>query len=133
MKNAKQFKSANENTQVMKQKKHAARIRRQTNESWQVMEKTGKYRKANSKDACRRTFYKITDEVMDGILLNLNGRHNESSSPVRMRILRRIVEKRQAQATYRKNGRTTNLRYASEVAINTRKCMEWLHRVRFAS
>lgn len=133
MKNAKQFKSANENTQDMKQKKHAAKIRRQTNESWQVMEKTGKYRKANSREACRRTFQKITDEVMDGILLNLNERHDESSSPVRMRILRRIVEKRQAQATHRKNGRTPNLRYASEVEINTRKCMEWLHRVRFAS
>ena len=133
MKSGKISKGTTKNAQNMKQKKHAAKIRRQTNESWQMMEKTGKYRKANSKEACRRTFYKITDEVMNGILFNLNERHDESSSSVRMRILRRIVEKRQAPATYRKNGRTHNLRYASEVEINTRKCMEWLHRVRFAS
>lgn len=85
-----------------------AKINRQTIERWLEMEKTGKYRRAMRRETYRTTTIRIETEVMDGVLLNLNDRNSDKPMNVQLRLLRRIVEKRQAQAYHNKNGRTNN-------------------------
>ena len=84
-----------------------AQARRKLNEDWQKIEFTGKYRKAVARGAGWDTTDRIADEVLDGIFLKLKARDGEKSTSEQKRLLRRIVEKRQAQAIYaktRKNG-----------------------------
>ena len=92
--------------QVMKSKKAEANARRKLNKSWEKMEHTPRYRSASAKEVCDTITKKIEIEVLDGILLNLSIKSQAKSASVQNRILRRIVEKRQAQANHKKHGRT---------------------------
>lgn len=117
-------------TQAEKNKMKELEARRKLNECWRRIEKSGKYRKAEAMNICMNTTDKIASEVLDGILLKLNERNNGKSSSEQKRLLRRIVEKRQAQAMHRcRQGR--DRKSAVAVIRNTGKCMEQLHRIRF--
>lgn len=109
-----------------------AKARRKLNENWQRIELTGKYRKAVARGAGWNTTDRIADEVLDGIFLSLNARNDEKSASEQTRLLRRIVEKRQAQAIHAKTRNSRDRKTAIAVIINTRKCMERLHYLRFA-
>ena len=98
--------------QVMKSKKAEANARRKVNKSWEKVEHTPRYRSASAKEVCDTITKKIEIEVFDGILLNLSIKSQAKSPSVQNRILRRIVEKRQAQANHKKFGRTS-LQYIS--------------------
>lgn len=114
-----------------KNKMKELRARRKVNERWRRIERSVQYRKAVAKDIGINTTDKIASEVLDGILLNLNGRNNDKSSSTRKRLLRRIVEKRQAQAMHRR-GYGRDRKSAVAVIINTSKCMDRIHHIRFA-
>lgn len=116
----------------VKREKNSYKITKKLNERWKSLQCSRKYRKARSKEAYKEACIKIEEEMMDGIFFNLKERHSKKSLTFQKKIMRRVIEKRQAQATFRKTGRTNNLRFASEIEINTRKCMEWLHRIRHA-
>ena len=109
-----------------------AKARRKVNEDWQRMESTGKYRKALAREAGRNTTDRIADEVLDGIFLSFNTRNSRKSVIEQKRLLRRIVEKRQAQAVHTKTRKSRDRKTAIAVIINTSKCMERLHHLRFA-
>lgn len=94
---------------TIRQRKAEANARRKVNEKWVRMEESPRYRKAVVKELCRTTTQKIVVDLLDGILLNLNIRSQSKSQSVQNRLLRRIVEKRQAQANHKKNGRTEDL------------------------
>lgn len=113
-------------------RKREANARRQVNAEWERMSKTRKYRQASNKQMCTSVSLKIENEVMDGILLNLNERNNSKSHNVQMRLLRRIVEKRQAQANHRKNGRSENLWSAHLTITCTSTCMNQIRRKQLA-
>lgn len=101
---------------------------RKVNKHWDRVAKTKRYRKAVAEDSCMMISLKIEDELMDGILLNLNERNNSKPYSVKMRLLRRIVEKRQAQANHRKNGRTNDL-LTSHLSIEcTSTCLNRIRR-----
>lgn len=121
-------------TQKIAERRRAkeARARRKVNEDWQRIESTGKYRKAVARGAGWNTTDRIADEVLDGIFLSLNARNDEKSASVQKRLLRRIVEKRQAQAVHVKTRNSRDRKTAIAVIINTSKCMERLHYLRFA-
>ena len=85
--------------QTKKQRKAEADAHRRTNKRWERVETSNRYRKAATEELCNVTTNKIEIEVLDGILLNLNIRSKMKPSKVQDRILRRIVEKRQAQAS----------------------------------
>lgn len=85
---------------------------------WRIVENTKFYRKAATRETCQLVTRRIEAEVLEGIFLNLNERYASKSSSVQSRVLRRIVEKRQAQANHRKNGRSAGL----EVTYITRQC-----------
>lgn len=109
-----------------------AKVRRKVNEDWQRIESTGKYRKAVARGAGWNTTDRIADEVLDGIFLSLNPRNDEKSESEQTRLLRRIVEKRQAQAIHAKTRNSRGRKTAIAIKSNTSKCLERLRHLRFA-
>lgn len=86
-----------------------------------------KYVIAVSKETCAKTTQKIQEEVFDGIFLNLNERNQDKSYGEQKRLLRRIVEKRQAQSAHKALGRSENLRAKYIFTTNVRYCMKDIH------
>ena len=121
-------------TQKIAERRRAkeAKARRKVNEDWQRIESTGKYRKAVARGAGCNTTDRIADEVLDGIFLILKAREGEKSASEQKRLLRRIVEKRQAQAIHTKTRESRDRKAAVAVITNTSKCLERLHNLRFA-
>ena len=76
---------------------------------------------------------KIEIEVLDGILLNLNIRSKMKPSKVQDRILRRIIEKRQAQANHKKHGRSEDFTSMHITLACTSKCMKDIRKKRYAA
>ena len=70
----------------------------------------------------------IEDELFDGILLSLSPRNSSKSMSVQMRVLRRIAEKRQAQAAYKYIGRSENLFTEYMTSTCAKSSMRELHR-----
>lgn len=91
-----------------------ANARRKVAKSWALLAKGVKYRKAAAKESCDRLTLLLEEELFDGILFNLSGRNGMKSYACQKRILRRIVEKRQAQKAHSRIGRTGN-RYANYI------------------
>ena len=110
--------------QVKNEKKAEANARRKTNKRWEHVEASDRYRKAATKELCNMTTNKIEIEVLDGIFLNLSIKSQVKPSRVQDRILRRIVEKRQAQASHKKYGRSEDLTTMHITLTCTSKCME---------
>lgn len=119
--------------QVMKSKKAEANARRKVNKSWEKVEHTPRYRCASAKDVCNTITKKIEIEVLDGILLNLNIKSQMKPSSVQNRILRRIIEKRQAQANHKKHGRTEDLTSIHVSITSASRCMEAIRKKRFVA
>ena len=118
---------------VIKNKKAEANARRKVNKSWEDVEHTPRYRSASAKEVCDTITKKIEIEVFDGILLNLSIKSQAKSPSVQNRILRRIVEKRQAQANHKKFGRTDDLTSIHISITGTSRCMEAIRKKRFAA
>lgn len=110
-----------------------ANARRKVNKSWEKIEHTPRYRSASAKYVCDTITRKIEIEVLDGILLNLSIKSQTKSPSVQNRILRRIVEKRQAQANHKKFGRTEDLTSIHISITGTSRCMEAIRKKRFAA
>ena len=133
-KNTKNTKNKKANQkQVKKSKKAEANARRKANKSWEKMEHTPRYRSASAKEVCDTITKKIEIEVLNGILLNLRIKSQAKSAGVQNRILRRIVEKRQAQANHKKYGRIENLTSVHVSITSTSRCMETIRKKRFAA
>lgn len=119
--------------QIMKNKKAEANAHRKVNKSWEKVEHTSRYRSASAREVCDTITKKIEIEVLDGILLNLSIKSQTKPSSVQNRILRRIVEKRQAQANHKKHGRTDDLTSIHISITSTSRCMEAMRKKRFAA
>lgn len=119
--------------QIMKNKKAEANAHRKVNKSWEKVEHTSRYRSASAREVCDTITKKIEIEVLDGILLNLSIKSQTKPSSVQNRILRRIVEMRQAQANHKKHGRTDDLTSIHISITSTSRCMEAIRKKRFAA
>lgn len=115
-----------------KSEQQNSRINKHTIMSWKDIEKTGKYRNAVRKETYFSASDRIESEVMDGIFLSLNERNHDKPMNVKLRLLRRIVEKRQAQANHEKSGRSNDRQTNIVNIINTSKSLEKLDRRRHA-
>lgn len=93
--------------EALKRKEAAAR--RKIAKNWTKIEKGVKYQKATTQVCCRRVTLHLKEELFDGMRMKLREKYCEKSSSVQKRILRRIVEKRQAQQTHHNIERTGNL------------------------
>lgn len=94
--------------ELNKQKQVERIARRKVAETWENVSNRTAYKKAAVKYYGAEAIYKIENEFFDGIFISLKDRHDEKSYRERKRMLRRIVEKRQAQMTHKYVGRTTN-------------------------
>lgn len=119
--------------QTKKQRKAEADAHRRTNKRWERVETSDRYRKAATEELCNVTTNKIEIEVLDGILLNLDIRSKMKPSKVQDRILRHIVEKRQAQANHKKHGRSEDLTSMHITLACTSKCMKDIRKKRYAA
>lgn len=117
--------------QLMKKKKAEANARREVNKRWKKIEHSSRYRSISAKEVCDTITKKIETEMLDGIFLNLNTKNQKKSVNVQNRILRRIAEKRQAQANHKKYGHMEN-RFSIHVSIaSTSNCMKVIRKKRF--
>lgn len=119
--------------QTVKRKKAEDNARRKVNKSWVKVEYTPRYHSASARYMCDTITRKIEIEVLDGILLNLSIKNQAKSPSVQNRILRRSVEKRQAQANHKKFGRTEDLTSIHISITGTSRCMEAIRKKRFAA
>lgn len=106
------MKSKIEQTSRIKKSKKEANARRAIAKKWQSLSHRRAYKRASAKTYCKLTTDTIKEELFEGIILNLNESNNEKSYKTKIKILRRIVEKRQAQSIHRRIGRTES-RFAS--------------------
>lgn len=83
-----------------------ANARRRVNRKWEVIEHGNRYKVAQSRKACRLTTLQLEEELFDGHIMRLDNRNQDKSYPAQKRIMRRIVEKRQAQQVHKNFGRT---------------------------
>lgn len=99
------------------------KFQKETNKRWMFLETTHKYRRSLAKETGAKTTEALKSELLDGLFITLNERNSSKSDKEQARLVRRIVEKRQAQAAHHKIGRTDDL-YSSKVSrSNACKCM----------
>lgn len=115
-----------------KARKLMEKYQKETNKRWMSLENTSKYRTTIAKDIGNKITKTLKSELLDGLFITLKDRNRSKSGSQQTRIVRRIVEKRQAQAAHHKIGRTNDL-YASIVSRrNASICMLAIRNQMFA-
>lgn len=94
--------------QCKKARAKEAKIRRKVAKRWDKIAKSVSYQKASTREWCKCETSKLKDELFDGILINLREKNSKKSYNRQKRLLRRIVEKRQAQKVHHIVGKTRN-------------------------
>lgn len=107
-----------------KGKEAKAKARRKVAVAWKRKGKTLRYRTAVAKELCEQTMYDLKQELFDGILLSLKGHNSKKSLTVQKRLVRRIVEKRMAQAIHRAMEHERGYLAASQINRYSNRCME---------
>lgn len=116
-------KNARKQFEVVNVRMNREKIVKETNKRWMFLETTHKYRRSLAKETGNKTTEALKNELLDGLFITLNDRNCKKSDKEQARLVRRIVEKRQAQAAHHKIGRTDDL-YASKVSRgNACRCM----------
>lgn len=113
-------------------KAKAKRIAKQLNKKWEVVESSPRYKYAAAQENFQTATNEIKKEVLDGIFFSLSDAYMSKSRKVQNRIIRRIVEKRVAQANHHSYGRSENLFCAYQEQRNTSRCMESIQRLQHA-
>lgn len=119
---------------VKSQKRTEANARRKVAQDWAHLSHCSKkYKKAVAREFTSRTTQMMKEELFDGILLNLHCQEKGKSYNEQKRILRRIVEKRQAQAAFRHIGRRNSRFFVQTQRTNLSKSMDALRRHQFCA
>ena len=95
--------------------------------SWAIVGNSMRYKRAAVKEASWNSLDDIKIEVFDGILIALSPHNSGKSLNVQKRVLRRIVEKRQAQIAHRYIGHTDDLTASHIASAYISKNMKMLH------
>lgn len=103
------------------------KINRNVARSWAIVGNSMRYKRAAVKEASWNSLDDIKVEVFDGILVTLSPHNSGKSLNVQKRLLRRIVEKRQAQIAHRYIGHTEDLTASHIASAYSSKCMMMLH------
>lgn len=110
-------------------KAREAKARRKVAEKWSCVGSTPRYIRAAVREASYNSVRAIRDEAFDGILLSLSSRNSNKSMNVQKRLLRRIVEKRQAQIAHHYLGHTEDLTASYATSRCSSRCMRKLGRM----
>ena len=103
--------------------KRKLKAAKNSNNSWLYIQSSDKYRNHVAIETCRRTTESLKLELYDGMSIVLNERNCVKSEKMQKRIMRRIIEKRQAQAAHHKLGRTADLFVPNIERANVSRCM----------
>ena len=103
--------------------KRKLKAAKNSNKSWLYIQSSDKYRNHVAIETCRRTTESLKLELYDGMSIVLNERNCVKSEKMQKRIMRRIIEKRQAQAAHHKLGRTADLFVPNIERANVSRCM----------
>lgn len=103
--------------------KRKSKAVKNANKGWLFVQSSDKYRNHVALETCQRTTETLKSELFDGISIVLNSRNSTKSEKSQKRIMRRIIEKRQAQATHQKLGRTDDLFVPKIERANVSRCM----------
>ena len=122
--------SRSKETKRAKQKQAEANSRRKVAKSWAFLGAGNKYRKAAVGESRSRMTSEIKENLINGTIFDLCEKNSMKRDNVQKRILRRIVEKRQAQASHRRTGHTQDLFASHLVRECCSKCMEEINRFR---
>lgn len=109
-------------------KRTQANARRRVAEAWARTEKCMSYKRAAVRETYKHTTDDIKDELFDGILISMSPRNSHKGIGAQMRVLRRIAEKRQAQAAYRYIGRSADLLTERITSACGKNCIRELRR-----
>lgn len=112
-------KATTRGTTTVRNKKGA----KDSNKAWLFIQSSDKYRSHVAIETCRRTTETLKSELFDGMNVVLNERNSFKSAKKQKRLMRRIIEKRQAQATHHKIGRTVDLFVPNINRTNVSRCM----------
>lgn len=104
-----------------------ANARRKVAMKWAKIGSGAGYKRAAIREASLNAEKRIREETFDGFLLLLSERNCDKSISLQKRILRRIIEKRQAQAVHRYLGHGDNRLPAYLTLANRSHCMEDLN------
>lgn len=115
------------------QREKEANARRKVAQHWSRLSQSCKYQIAATKEASKRMTLLLEESLFDGILLNLKERNKIKSYNVQKRVLRRIVEKRQAQSNYRVIKRTCDRFSAHLLCFNYSESMNELNRFQYCA
>jgi hypothetical protein len=102
------------------------KINRNLARSWAIVGNSMRYKRAAVREASSNSLDDIKEEAFDGILITLSSHNSSKSLNVLKRILRRIVEKRQAQIAHRYIGHTDDLTASHLASVYSSKCMKML-------
>lgn len=108
--------------------KKSNRIAHRLAKAWESVSKMACYKYASARESNRKIISDAKEVLYDGILLSLNHRNNDKSSSVQQRLLRRIIEKRQAQAIHRIAGRSQGRLVRRMTRAYSSRCMLKLYR-----
>ena len=103
------------------------KINRNIAKKWAIVGNSMRYKCAAVREASVNSLKDIKEETFDGILIALSSRNSGKSLNVQKRLLRRIVEKRQAQIAHRYIGHTDDLTASHLASVYSSKCMKMLH------
>lgn len=105
------------------QSKRKYKTVKKANDGWMLVQASDKYRNHVALETCQRITDTLKSELFDGFSIVLNSRNCTKSEKIQKRIMRRIIEKRQAQATHQKLGRTADLFVPKIERANVSRCM----------
>lgn len=103
------------------------RFNRNVAKSWAIVGNSMRYKRAAVRKASWNSLDDIKEDTFDGILIDLSPHNSGKSLNVQKRVLRRIVEKKQAQIAHRYIGHTEDLTASHIASAYLSKCMKILH------
>ena len=103
------------------------KINRNIAKKWAIVGNSMRYKCAAVRKASMNSLNDIKEDTFDGILIALSSHNSGKSLNVQKRILRRIVEKRQAQIAHRYMGHTDDLTASHLASVYISKSMKRLH------
>ena len=103
--------------------KRKSKAVKNANKGWLFVQSSDKYRNHVALETCQKITETLKSKLYDGISIVLSSRNSAKSEKIQKRIMRRIIEKRQAQATHHKLGRTADLFVPNIERANVSRCM----------
>lgn len=107
---------------VAKARRNGARIRKENLNKWEKLGHTKMYLNASARLLCGNAEDNLLDELIDGDTIYIDVKYASKTKNVQKRVVRRIVEKRQAQNMHRIFGHSCDLHCRHMARYYSNRC-----------